>query len=61
MAGALGIRLAGPVSYEGVMHAKPWIGAGADPDAGHMQAALRVYMRACVLLWISAGGMAWLV
>lgn len=61
MAGALGIRVAGPVSYDGTMQDKPWIGDGAAPHAGHVQAALRVYTRACLLLWIVAGGIAWLV
>lgn len=60
MAGALGIRLAGPVSYDGAAQDKPWIGDGAAPAAGHVQAALWVYTRACLLLWIVAGGSAWL-
>lgn len=60
MAGALGLRLAGPIAYDGVMHEKPWIGDGrmiatrADIDA-----ALRIYIRACLLLWLIAGGVAW--
>ena len=61
MAGALDIRLAGPVSYDGIVQDKPWIGQGTSPDARHVQTALGVYTRACLLLWIVAGGMAWLV
>ncbi|AQA00791.1 cobalamin biosynthesis protein CobD [Sphingopyxis sp. QXT-31] len=61
MAGALGLRLAGPVAYDGVMHDKPWIGEGgpaATPfDIRH---ALRIYLIACALLWLIAGGAAWL-
>lgn len=51
MAGALGIRLAGPVRYEGVLHDKPWIGEGAVADARAVRSGLRVYLRACLLLW----------
>jgi adenosylcobinamide-phosphate synthase len=60
MAGALGMRLAGPLAYDGVGHDKPWIGDGhADADAGDIRRALAVYRRACLMLWIIAGGMAW--
>jgi adenosylcobinamide-phosphate synthase len=58
MAGALDLRLAGPVSYDGVLSAKPWIGAGrseaTEADIGH---ALAVYRRACLLLWVAAAGL----
>jgi adenosylcobinamide-phosphate synthase len=61
MAGVLGRRLAGPVRYDGVWHAKPWIGAGlADVLPGDLTTALQVYYRACLLLWILAGSAAWL-
>jgi len=60
MAGALHIRLAGPVAYDGIMHDKEWIGSGeAGVTASHIDGALRIYLRACLLLWIIAGGMAW--
>ena len=59
MAGALGLRLAGPVSYDGITHDKAWIGSGrANADASDVQRALRVYLRACLLLWLIAGGSA---
>ncbi|MCJ2187152.1 adenosylcobinamide-phosphate synthase CbiB [Novosphingobium beihaiensis] len=61
MAGTLGIRLAGPVRYDGVLSPKPWIGEGAEADAGAMARAGTVYLRACALAWIGAGGVAWLV
>ena len=60
MAGALGLRLAGPVAYDGVMHDKVWIGDGrAEATAADIRRALRLYIRACALLWLIAGGTAW--
>jgi adenosylcobinamide-phosphate synthase len=60
MAGALRIRLAGPVAYDGVMHRKEWIGLGEKgATAGDIDRALGIYLRACALLWIIAGGVAW--
>jgi len=61
MAGALNLRLAGPICYDGVMHDKPWIGSQGRADAGaiDIHRALRVYRRACLLLWLIAGGVAW--
>ncbi|MGH6634287.1 MAG: cobalamin biosynthesis protein CobD/CbiB, partial [Sphingopyxis sp.] len=61
MAGALGLRLAGPVAYDGVMHDKSWIGDGASEAGGdEIDHALAVYLRACLLLWLIAGGALWL-
>ncbi len=61
MAGALGLRLAGPVAYDGVMHDKPWIGDGRrEAGAGDIDRALRIYLGACLLLWLIAGAMIWL-
>lgn len=60
MAGVLGVRLAGPVAYDGVVALKPWIGDGpAPPNAATLRRALAVYRRACLALWIIAGGIAW--
>lgn len=60
MAGALGLRLAGPVSYDGKVHAKPWIGEDrAGATGGDIARALTFYLRACALLWLIAGGAAW--
>ena len=62
MAGALGLRLAGPIAYDGVVSDKPWIGAGrADATPADIAAALDIYRQACVLLWLIAGGVAWLL
>jgi len=60
MAGVLGVRLAGPVSYDGVMADKPWIGTGPAADVADMVQARQVYHRACLAGWAIAGGMAWL-
>ena len=61
MAGALGLRLAGPIAYDGVMHDKSWIGDGTSNAGGEdINRALAVYRRACLLLWLIAGGAAWL-
>ncbi|MEH3047657.1 adenosylcobinamide-phosphate synthase CbiB [Sphingomonas adhaesiva] len=60
MAGALGIALAGPVAYDDVTHDKPWIGAGGrEAMPGDVAAALAVYRRACMLLAVMAGVVAW--
>ncbi len=60
MAGALGLRLAGPIVYDGIAHTKPWIGDGRrEVGAGDIARALRLYWRACLLLWLIAGGCAW--
>ncbi|MCJ8159664.1 adenosylcobinamide-phosphate synthase CbiB [Sphingomonas sp. LaA6.9] len=60
MAGALDLRLGGPVSYDGVPHDKPWLGDGrADAGATDMTCALSVYRHACALLWAIAGVYAW--
>lgn len=60
MAGALRLRLAGPIAYDGVMQDKPWIGTGrVDANAADVRGALGIYRRACLLLWMIAGGAAW--
>lgn len=62
MAGALGVRLAGPVSYDGEPQEKPWIGAdGGDARGEDIDRALRLYVRACLLLWLMTGGWLWLL
>ncbi|WP_157217818.1 adenosylcobinamide-phosphate synthase CbiB [Flavisphingomonas formosensis] len=62
MAGVLGLRLAGPIAYDGIAHLKPWIGEGRITARGaDIERALIVYRRACLLLWIVAGGVAWVL
>jgi adenosylcobinamide-phosphate synthase len=61
IAGALRLRLAGPITYDGVSHDKDWIGLEGSDDAraADVRRALRIYRRACLLLWLIAGGVAW--
>ncbi|HEX7852769.1 MAG TPA: adenosylcobinamide-phosphate synthase CbiB [Sphingobium sp.] len=61
MAGVLGLRLAGPVVYDGAAHDKAWIGDGrSEADARDISRALSLYVRACLALWIVAGAALWL-
>lgn len=61
MAGALGLRLAGPIAYDGVIHDKLWIGEGhGTAGGGDIDRALAIYLRAGAMLWLIAGGAAWL-
>jgi len=60
MAGALHLRLAGPIAYDGVLADKPWIGEGRhQAGPGDVRRSLVVYRRACFGLWVIAGGVAW--
>lgn len=61
MAGALGVRLGGPVAYDGVMTDRPTFGDGPAPTPGDLRRALDLYVRACVLLWavVAVGRRAW--
>jgi len=55
MAGALGLRLAGPRVYGAVRVEDGWMGDGrAEANAADIRRALRLYRRACVLLWALA-------
>ncbi len=57
MAGALGLRLAGPRVYGGRLVEDAWMGAGsAGATAADITRALRLYRRACVLLVAGAIG-----
>lgn len=56
MAGALGLRLAGPRIYGDVTVEDGWMGDGrAEATANDIRRALRLYRRACGLLWGLAG------
>ena len=51
MAGALGLRLGGANSYDGVVHESPSIGEGDDcATAAHLRRALTLYVAACIML-----------
>ncbi len=58
MAGALGLRLAGPRVYGAVRVEDGWMGDGrAQASAADIRRALRLYRRACLLLWgLAAAG-----
>ena len=62
MAGALGVRLAGPRVYGAVRVEDGWMGDG-HPDATpiDIRRGLAVYRRACALLWVALAGAALLV
>jgi adenosylcobinamide-phosphate synthase len=60
MAGALGVRLAGPIRYDGVLADKPWIGEGPSAQVADMRRARAVFLRACGVAWILAGACEWL-
>lgn len=59
MAGALGRRLGGPVSYDGEPAMRAILGSGPAPDAADLRRALRLYRLACLGLWIATGVVAW--
>lgn len=54
MAGALDVQLAGPSSYDGELSDKPWLGVGGPAYATTVLQALRIYRRACAILWMIA-------
>lgn len=56
MAGALGLRLAGPRRYGGDVVNDPWMGEGsADASAGDIRRALVLYRSACALQVAAVG------
>ncbi|MEY2882327.1 MAG: cobalamin biosynthesis protein CobD [Pseudomonadota bacterium] len=60
MAGALGRQLGGPVSYSGAPAPRALLGDGPRPLTADLVRALRIYRRACLLLWLLIGVVAWL-
>jgi adenosylcobinamide-phosphate synthase len=62
MAGALGLRLAGPRSYHGVVTEDVWMGEGrSDAGAGDIRRALRLYKTGCALEIAALGLLALLI
>lgn len=57
MAGALMIQLGGPCRYDGLWHDRPVFGTGSAARMRHLQEGLRIYRKACALLWVAA--LAW--
>lgn len=58
MAGALGRRLGGPVTYDGEPADRACLGDGPQADSASLAAALRIYCRACLGVWLLAGMLA---
>jgi len=52
LAGALNVQLGGVATYDGVPTDRPTFGDGASPTAQHLERGLRLYRRACALLWL---------
>lgn len=61
MAGALGVRLGGGAAYDGEWIARQTLGDGPAPGIADLNRAMAIYRRACVLLWLTVGGVAWLL
>ncbi len=61
MAGALGVKLGGGATYDGEWIARQTLGDGLAPNVTDLNRAMAVYRRACVLLWLAVGGIAWLL
>jgi adenosylcobinamide-phosphate synthase len=59
MAGALGVRLGGGARYDGEWISRAELGDGPRPTPSHLDRALALYRRACLILWLLAGGIAW--
>jgi adenosylcobinamide-phosphate synthase len=60
MAGVLSRQLGGDVTYDGEPAMRALLGGGPRPDAASLRSALGIYWRACVMLWLIVGGIAWL-
>ena len=59
MAGALGLRLAGPRVYDGETVADAWMGQGRSAlNAGDIRQALRLYRTACLIQGIVVAALA---
>ena len=61
MAGALGVQLGGPATYDGVAHDRPTFGDGPRPSPLDLRRGLGLYLRACAILAaaLALGGLAW--
>lgn len=60
MAGALGVTLGGGAFYDREWTARQTLGEGPRPAPADLRRALRVFLRAVVLLWLGVGVLAWL-
>jgi adenosylcobinamide-phosphate synthase len=53
LAGGLGVQLGGPTHYDGVLQVRPTFGDGPQPLPADLDRGLRIYVRACLALWLS--------
>lgn len=60
-AGALAVRLGGAASYGGQRQQRPLLGEGAEPEARHIEQALRLLDRALLLLLLAMPAGGWLL
>jgi len=60
MAGVLGVTLGGGAFYDGDWIARQSLGDGPRPAPADLRRALRIFLRAVVLLWLCVGVLAWL-
>jgi adenosylcobinamide-phosphate synthase len=56
LAGALGVQLGGPARYDGEWVERPVFGDGPPPTAADLDRGLKLYVKACGLLWLLAAG-----
>lgn len=61
MAGSLGVTLGGGAFYEGEFIARQTLGDGPRPTTKDAARAVQIYGLACLLLWLTVGGLAWLL
>jgi adenosylcobinamide-phosphate synthase len=59
MAGALNVQLGGVAVYDGVLHERAAFGHGESPGVRELAAGMRIYLRACALLWSIAILLTW--
>jgi len=59
MAGALGVSLGGEAWYDGERLDRPVFGDGPRPTIADLKRGLNLYLRACGLLWLTMGALAW--
>lgn len=59
MAGALHVQMGGGAAYDGEWIARATLGDGERPGQSDLKTGLTVYSRACLLLWLIAGGLIW--
>jgi adenosylcobinamide-phosphate synthase len=57
MAGALKVQLGGVAIYDGVAHERATFGRGDLPGTRELAAGMRIYLKACGLLWAIAAAM----